>query len=73
MKTIALIGCMLIAMTTQAQDAISRFYEKYENDHTFTNVTITSRMFSLFTDLERSYHTENDRHRFRTQSLICKI
>ena len=52
MKTIALIGCMLIAMTTQAQDAISRFYEKYENDQTFTNVTITSRMFSLFTDLE---------------------
>jgi hypothetical protein len=53
MKKILII-VMIIGGTVQlnAQDAISRFFEKYASDESYTNVTITSRMFSLFTDLE---------------------
>ena len=41
------------ALGAQAQDdAITKFFSKYEDDMSFTVVNITSRMFSLFTDLE---------------------
>ena len=33
-------------------DAISRFFDKYEEDEDFTHVTITSRMFGLFANLD---------------------
>ncbi|MTI19424.1 DUF4252 domain-containing protein, partial [Fulvivirga sp. RKSG066] len=36
----------------QAQDAISKFFGKYETDDSFSHVSMTSRMFGLFTDLE---------------------
>ena len=53
MKRIILLTVgMAFALQVGAQDAISRFFKKYENDPDFTNVTITSRMFSLLTDLE---------------------
>lgn len=39
-------------LSASAQDAISRFFEKYADDDSFTQVNITSRMFGLFTDLE---------------------
>lgn len=34
------------------QDAISKFFSKYENDESFTNVNVSSRMFGLFTKME---------------------
>ena len=40
-----------IAVNAQ-DDAISKFFSKYENDESFTQVTITARMFSLFTNLD---------------------
>ena len=43
---------MMIAFASKGQDAVSRFFDKYANDESFTNVNITSRMFGLFTDLE---------------------
>ena len=46
---------IIMAFTTVAfaqEDAISRFFEKYEEDENFTNVTITSRMFGLFANLD---------------------
>jgi hypothetical protein len=33
-------------------DAISKFFDKYEEDENFTHVTITSRMFGLFANLD---------------------
>ncbi len=42
----------LLACSVQAQDAISRFFDKYAEDESFSNVNITGRMFGLFTDLE---------------------
>jgi hypothetical protein len=52
MKNIVIISLMFCAVQANGQDAISNFFEKYASDDSFTNVTITSRMFSLFTDLE---------------------
>ncbi len=43
---------LVMAVQLQAQDAISKFFSKYENDQSFTSVSITSRMFGLFTDLD---------------------
>lgn len=49
-----LIGLIVMAAITgaKAQDAISKFYSKYQNDESFTQVTISSKMFSLFTNMD---------------------
>ena len=53
MKKIAVTVMVLAwAVTAQGQDAITKFFDKYSNDQSFTTVNITSRMFGLFTDLE---------------------
>ena len=51
-KLMVIIVGMVMSAQLQAQDAISRFFEKYELDTGFTHVSITSRMFGLFTNLE---------------------
>ncbi|MEM9391975.1 MAG: DUF4252 domain-containing protein, partial [Bacteroidota bacterium] len=54
MKKILIVTMVLMpGFTAQAQDdAISRFFNKYADDESFSNVNITARMFGLFTDLE---------------------
>ena len=50
MLATALVG---MALAAQAQgDAISKFFNKYQNDVSFTQVTVSSKMFSLFTNME---------------------
>ncbi|UII30008.1 DUF4252 domain-containing protein [Fulvivirga ulvae] len=51
-KVIVLIVGMMITVHLNAQDAISKFFSKYESDTDFTHVSVTSRMFGLFTNLE---------------------
>jgi len=57
-----LISLMLIASATglKAQDAISKFYSKYQNDESFTQVTISSKMFSLFTNMDADTKEDKD-------------
>ena len=43
---------VMMSAGVQAQDAISKFFSKYQNDDTFSQVTISSKMFSLFTNME---------------------
>jgi len=43
---------MMTLLGAKAQDAISKFYSKYQNDESFTQVTISSKMFSLFTNMD---------------------
>jgi hypothetical protein len=53
MKKIYIV--MIVMMATQgvfAQDVISKFFNKYQGDESFTQVTISSKMFSLFTNME---------------------
>lgn len=51
-SVIILVLGMLIATGVQAQDAISKFFSKYEADDSFTHVSINKRMIELFTNLE---------------------
>jgi Domain of unknown function (DUF4252) len=44
---------MAVAVAAQAQgDAISKFFSKYQNDETFSQVNMSSKMFSLMANLE---------------------
>lgn len=55
MKKIGAIILMMVTLTAaNGQDVISRFFTKYQNDDTFTNVNISSKMFGLFTQMDAS-------------------
>ena len=50
-----MLAAVLVGMSLAAQaqgDAISKFFNKYQNDESFTQVTVSSKMFSLFTNME---------------------
>ncbi len=49
-----IIGLMMMtaSVAVQAQDAVSRFFTKYQNDETFSQVNISSKMFSLMANLD---------------------
>ncbi len=52
-KIVVMIGLMMTASLAWAQsDAINKFFNKYQADETFTQATISSKMFNLFTDME---------------------
>jgi Domain of unknown function (DUF4252) len=53
MKKIIGAGVLMVVMSGAfAQDAISKFFSKYQNDETFSQVTVSSKMFALFTNME---------------------
>ncbi len=54
MKKSGIIALMVI-ITTMAHaqnDAITKFFNKYSADESFTQVNVSSKMFGLFTDME---------------------
>jgi hypothetical protein len=55
MKTFFAIVVMMVAVNisgVNAQDAISKFFSKYQADESFTQVNVSSKMFGLFTNME---------------------
>lgn len=54
MKTIAILSILILSTlgANAQEDAITKFFSKYQNDESFTQVNITGRMFSLFTNFE---------------------
>lgn len=54
MKKVTVFVVMLMAtLAAQAQsDAITKFFSKYQDNAEFTQVTVSSKMFSLFTNME---------------------
>lgn len=53
MKTIVAVVILMVSVTaSRGQDVITKFFNKYQNDETFTNVNISSKMFGLFTEME---------------------
>lgn len=53
MKSIIITLFTIASLAAQAQgDAISKFFSKYQNDDTFSQVTVSSKMFNLFTNME---------------------
>jgi hypothetical protein len=51
-KLVAIVVLMTIISGAYAQDAISKFFSKYQNDESFSQVNVSSRMFGLFTKME---------------------
>lgn len=51
-KIVAIALLMMTLSSTYAQDAISKFFSKYQSDDSFSQVNISSRMFGLFTEME---------------------
>lgn len=49
---IASIALLMIITTANGQDAISKFFSKYQDDESFSQVTVSSKMFSLFTQMD---------------------
>jgi CII-binding regulator of phage lambda lysogenization HflD len=48
-----MIAVMMITVNAVfAQDAISKFFSKYQSDESFSQVTVSSKMFNLFTNME---------------------
>ena len=62
MKTkLIIIGLLLFSFTGIAQSNImSKYFDKYADDESFTKVTINSKMFSLFTNLDAESEDEKD-------------
>jgi len=48
-----MIGAVMVVMSiaANAQDGISKFIAKYQDDETFTQVKVSQKMFGLFTNL----------------------
>lgn len=51
-KIVAIVVLMTTFAAANAQDAITKFFAKYQNDESFSQVNISSRMFGLFTQME---------------------
>lgn len=49
---VAMVMMMGISAGVLAQDAISKFFSKYQNDESFSQVNVSSKMFGLFTNME---------------------
>ena len=54
MKKIIVFGAMMLVVAgAYAQgEAVSKFFSKYQSDDTFSQVTISSKMFGLFNNME---------------------
>lgn len=50
-----MVGAVMMVMSVAAMaqgDAITKFFSKYQNDESFSQVTVSSKMFNLFTNME---------------------
>ncbi len=54
MKKLILFVVMMVGygVTVAQNDAISKFFAKYQGDESFSQVTVSSKMFSLFTNMD---------------------
>ncbi|HKK39101.1 MAG TPA: DUF4252 domain-containing protein, partial [Cryomorphaceae bacterium] len=46
------IAALAMTFSVMAQDAIDRYFSKYADNPDFTSITISSKMFGLFSDIE---------------------
>lgn len=51
-KIMTVVALMMVMTGAFAQDAISKFFNKYQTDESFTQVTVSAKMFNLFTNME---------------------
>lgn len=51
-SAITLVLLMVSTILFAQEDAITKYFSKYDDDENFTHVTVTSRMFGLFANLD---------------------
>ncbi len=51
-KTILTLTILSITCLAFSQQVVTKYMDKYENDETFTKVSVSSKMFSLFSEME---------------------
>ncbi|MFT6998403.1 MAG: hypothetical protein ACJAQ4_002164 [Cryomorphaceae bacterium] len=51
-KLILSFTAVVMTFSVMAQDAIDRYFSKYADDPEFTSITISSKMFGLFSNIE---------------------
>lgn len=51
-KGLTVVMVMLTVSAFAQSDAITKFFNKYATDESFTQVTVSGKMFSLFTNME---------------------
>ncbi len=58
---LVLIGIMLFSLSGMAQSTVvSKYFDKFSGNEDFTKVTVNSKMFSLFTELDAETTDEKD-------------
>lgn len=68
-RKIVLVLFLFASFTLSAQDdAISKYFGEYTEQDNFTNVTISSKMFSLFTHIDAD--SEEDKEMLATMSKL---
>ncbi|NOX85714.1 MAG: DUF4252 domain-containing protein [Chlorobi bacterium] len=60
-KAIIIIGMMLFSVAMMAQGTVvNKYFEKYQDNENFTKVSVSQKMFSMFTDIEPGSPEEKD-------------
>jgi len=60
-KGIAIIGIMFFSIAMMAQGAvIKKYFNMFEDNENFTKVSVSQKMFSMFTELEAGSDAENE-------------
>ncbi len=55
------VGMMVLSMAVQAQgDAVAKFFAKYQDDETFTQVKVSQKLFGLFTNMTVDKQEDKD-------------
>ena len=57
-KTVFTVLILSMATFSFSQEVVTKYMDKYENDETFTKVSVSSKMFSLFSEMEGSEEDE---------------
>lgn len=57
-KVILTLMTLSITSLAVSQTVVTKYMDKYENDETFTKVSVSSKMFSLFAEMEGSEEDE---------------
>jgi len=60
-KGIAIIGIMFLSIAMMAQGSvIKKYFNMFEDNESFTKVSVSQKMFSMFTELEAGSDAENE-------------
>jgi hypothetical protein len=60
-KGIAIIGIMFFSIAMMAQgQVIKKYFNMFEDNENFTKVSVSQKMFSMFTELEAGSDAENE-------------